>query len=140
MRNRKWVFISAIGLLAVLVGQGIYADFRSGKDNPAVESVKQSAPAVNYSNTGSPLAQNQAVNSGQSPDLADGDGKAEVAYNCGLCHGLSYITMRQPISVQAWEHEVNMMRGFYGLSISDGTAEKIIKYLGTHYTPESLKR
>jgi hypothetical protein len=80
------------------------------------------------------------VSSGQSPELADGDGKNEVAYNCGLCHGLSYITMRPPMSAQAWEHEVNMMRGFYGLSVSDGTAQKIIQYLGSHYTPETLKR
>jgi len=141
MRNRKWVFIGAIGLLAVLVGQGIYADFRSGNDAPAdAQSIPQSRPAATYSSAGSALAQNQGVTAGQSPDLADGDGKDEVAYNCGLCHSLSYITMRPPISAEGWAREVNMMRGFYGMSISDGTAQKIIQYLGSHYTPETIKR
>jgi hypothetical protein len=141
MRNRKWVFIGAIGLLAVLVGQGIYADFRSSNNNPPQsQSIPQSRPAATYSSAGSAPAQNQALNSGPSLALVEGDGKDEVAYNCGLCHALSYITARPPISAQAWEHEVNMMRGFYGLSVSDSTAQKIIQYLGTHYTPETMKR
>jgi hypothetical protein len=137
MGKRKWVFLSAVGLLAVLVGQGIYADFKAGNNNsgsapPIHQAVPAAAPAGATYNVG--------PNPGQSPDLAEGDGKDEVAYNCGMCHGLSYITMRPPISAQAWEHEVNMMRGFYGLSISDGTAQKIVQYLGSHYTPETLKR
>jgi hypothetical protein len=141
MRNRKWVFISAVGLVFALIGAGIYTDYRAGNDNPAdAQRIQSSRPAVTYSSAGSALAQKQGVNPGQSPDLAEGDGKEEVAYNCGLCHGLSYITMRPPISAQAWEHEVNMMRGFYGVSISDSTAKKIVQYLGSHYTPETLKR
>jgi hypothetical protein len=137
MRNRKWVLISAIGLLSVLIGQGIYADFRSGNNNsPAVETIQQSVPPATYTN-----ASNGAVqNPGQHIELAPGEGKDEVEYNCGLCHSLSYITMRPPISAQSWAREVNLMRGFYGASISDGTAQKIVQYLGSHYTPETVKR
>ena len=137
MGKRKWVFISAIGLLAVLVGQGIYADFTAGNDNAASTAPVQQAPPA------TPPARatyNVGPNQTYSPDLADGDGKEEVAYNCGLCHGLSYITMRPPISAESWAREVNMMRGFYGASISDSTAQKIVQYLGSHYTPETMKR
>jgi len=137
MGKRKWVFISAVGLLAVLVGQGIYADFNAGNDKPVNSEAIRQAPSAAVP---AGPTYNVGPNPAYSPDLADGDGKEEVAYNCGLCHGLSYITMRPPISSQAWEREVNMMRGFYGASISDSTAQKIIQYLGTHYTPETMKR
>ena len=137
MRNRKWVFISAIGLLTVLIGQGIYADFRSGNnDTPAPEAIHQAPPVATSSNA--------TFNAGQNPsqhiDLVPGDGRDEAEYNCGLCHSLSYITMRPPISAQSWAREVNLMRGFYGASISDGTAQRIVQYLGSHYTPETVKR
>jgi hypothetical protein len=133
VRNRKWVLISAIGLLSVLIGQGIYADFRSeNNDSRASEAIHQSIPAVTSSNA--------TFNAGQHIELAPGDGKEEVEYNCRLCHSLSYITMRPPITAQSWAREVNLMRGFYGASISDGTAQKIIQYLGSHYTPETVKR
>ncbi|HET6142222.1 MAG TPA: hypothetical protein VFE02_01850 [Candidatus Acidoferrales bacterium] len=137
MGKRKWVFISAVGLLAVLVGQGIYADFNAGSDKSASpQSVHQVPPTA----APAQAAYNVGPNPAYSPDLAEGDGKNEVAYNCGLCHALAYITTRPPMSAQAWEHEVNMMRGFYGLSVSDSTAQKMIQYLGTHYTPETMKR
>ena len=137
MRNRKWVLISAIGLLFILIGQGIYADFRSGNNNrPAPETIPQSLPAATSSNA----TFNGGQNPGQHIELVPGDGKDEVEYNCGLCHSLSYITMRPPLSAQSWAREVNLMRGFYGASISDGTAQKIVQYLGSHYTPETVKR
>jgi len=44
------------------------------------------------------------------------------------------------MSAQAWADEVNKMRKTFGASIPDDTAEKIIRYLGTHYTPETRKR
>jgi mono/diheme cytochrome c family protein len=142
MGNRKWVFISAIGVLAALVGQGIYADFKSGNDTAvSTQPARQAMPAAPSAVTApAGTTYNVGPNAAYSPDLADGDGREEVAYNCGLCHGLSYITMRPPISAEGWAREVNMMRGFYGASISDSTAQKIVRYLATHYTPETLKR
>jgi hypothetical protein len=137
LRNRKWVLISAIGLLSVLIGQGIYADFRSGNnDFPVPETIHQAPPVA----TSSSATFSGGQNPSQKIELAPGDGKDEVEYNCGLCHGLSYITMRPPISAQSWAREVNLMRGFYGASISDGTAQKIVQYLGSHYTPETVRR
>jgi len=137
MHKRKWVLISAIGLLALLLGQGIYADFRAGYYNPAgPETMHQILPAS--------ASTDSTYTAGQYPiyypELADGDGKAEVENNCELCHSPRYITMQPPMSAQAWAAEVNKMRNIYGASIPEATAQKIINYLGTHYTPETRKR
>jgi mono/diheme cytochrome c family protein len=74
------------------------------------------------------------------PELAAGEGKDEVENNCQLCHSPRYITMQPPLPAQAWADEVNKMRKTYGASIPDDAAQKIIQYLGTHYTPETRKR
>jgi hypothetical protein len=137
MSKRKWVFISAIGLLAMLLGQGIYADFRAGYYNPAgLETMHQTLPAS--------ASTDSTYDAGQYPiyypELAAGDGKEDVENNCELCHSPRYITMQPPMSAQAWAAEVSKMRNIYGASIPDATAQKIIKNLGTHYTPETRKR
>lgn len=143
MRNRKWVLLSAAGLLFILVGVGAYTDYQAGNNQPAVSDTIQqppsALPSVQAATSPNPSS-GAAQNPGPYVDLVPGDGKDEVQYNCGLCHSLSYITMRPPISAQNWEHEVNMMRGFYGASLSDSTARKIVQYLGSHYTPETVKR
>ena len=73
-------------------------------------------------------------------ELAEGEGRAETESLCSLCHSTRYITMQPPMSAQAWAAEVNKMRNIYGASIPEATAQKIINYLGTHYTPETRKR
>ena len=75
-----------------------------------------------------------------NPELATGDGKDDVENNCELCHSPRYITMQPVMPAEAWSDEVNKMRKTYGASIPDDTAQRIIQYLGTHYTPETRKR
>jgi hypothetical protein len=39
----------------------------------------------------------------------------------------------------AWDAEVHKMIKTYGASISEADAQKIIQYLGSHYSPETRK-
>jgi hypothetical protein len=69
-----------------------------------------------------------------------GDGKQEVEAYCDVCHSPRYITMQPPLPAGAWSDEVNKMRDTYGASVPEDAAQKIILYLGSHYTPETRKR
>ena len=136
MRIRKWYLVAVIALSA-LAARGLYADFRAGdytQGGPG--TIRQMLP--NASNT------DATYDAGQYPiyypELAAGDGKDDVENNCELCHSPRYITMQPVMSAQTWSDEVNKMRKTFGASIPDDTAQKIIRYLGTHYTPETRKR
>jgi mono/diheme cytochrome c family protein len=74
------------------------------------------------------------------PQLAPGEGKQEVEAYCNTCHSTRYITMQPPLPPATWEGEVNKMIKTFGQPIPDDAAAKIIKYLQTHYTPETRKR
>jgi mono/diheme cytochrome c family protein len=74
-----------------------------------------------------------------APDLAEGEGRAETQSFCGLCHSTRYITMQPPLPAATWAGEVNKMRKTLGAPIPDASAELIIKYLQSHYTPETRK-
>jgi hypothetical protein len=136
MRSRKWYFV-VVAALSMLAARILYADFRAGYYTPAgPETIRQSLPNV--------ASTDATYDAGQYPiyypELAAGEGKDDVENNCDLCHSPRYITMQPPLSAQAWSDEVNKMRRTYGASIPDDTAQKIIEYLGTHYTPETRKR
>jgi hypothetical protein len=75
-----------------------------------------------------------------TPELAEGDGRAETATFCNLCHSTRYITMQPPLPAATWEAEVTKMRKTLGAPIPDASAALIIKYLQTHYTPETRKQ
>jgi mono/diheme cytochrome c family protein len=72
-------------------------------------------------------------------ELAPGDGRAEVQISCATCHTPRYITMQPPMPAAAWDAEVHKMIKTYGASISEADAQKIIQYLGSHYSPETRK-
>jgi len=74
------------------------------------------------------------------PELEQGDGKQEVEAYCNTCHSTRYITMQPPLPAATWEAEVNKMIKTFGQPIPDDAAAIIIKYLRTHYTPETRKR
>ena len=136
MRTRKWYFVAATALF-LLAARGLYADFRAGYYTPAgPETIHQTSPSAGSTDA--------TYDAGQYPiyypELAAGDGKDDVENNCELCHSPRYITMQPVMPAQAWSDEVNKMRKTYGASIPDDTAQKIIQYLGTHYTPETRKR
>jgi hypothetical protein len=135
MISRKYVFFLAA--LFVFAAGTLYADFRSGlytQTGPARiqrESVKPASTDASYDAGEYPL---------YYPELAPGDGKEAVETYCELCHSPRYITMQPPLPAQAWAAEVNKMRKTYGAAIPDDDAQRIIQYLGSHYTPETRKR
>lgn len=136
MHNRKW-YIAMVAALCILAGRAVYADFRAGIYTQAgPETMRQLLPA--------PTSQNSTYDAGEYPiyypELAPGDGKDDVENNCELCHSPRYITMQPVMPAQAWADEVNKMRKTFGANIPDDTAQRIIQYLGTHYTPETRKR
>jgi mono/diheme cytochrome c family protein len=135
MKNR----ISAISLLmcSLLVAAAVvYADLKKGYYRPAeLGSVRQAAPAPlspdsNYEVSAYPVPE---------ADLAAGDGVQEVRIYCGACHSPRYITMQPPLPAATWEAEVNKMNKTFGAAIPDESAQKIIRYLQAHYTPENRK-
>ena len=71
--------------------------------------------------------------------LADGAGRAETEISCSTCHSPRYITMQPPLPAAAWDSVVRKMIKTYGAQISDADAQKIIRYLEAHYTPETRK-
>lgn len=74
------------------------------------------------------------------PPLAEGEGSAETASFCGLCHSARYITMQPPLPAATWEAEVTKMRKTFGAPIPDASAALIVKYLQAHYTPDTRKQ
>jgi hypothetical protein len=136
MRIRKWYLVAVIALSA-LAARGLYADFRAGdytQGGPG--TIRQMLPNASNTDATYDLGQYPIY----YPELAAGDGKDDVENNCELCHSPRYITMQPVMSAQTWSDEVNKMRKTFGASIPDDTAQKIIQYLGTHYTPETRKR
>jgi hypothetical protein len=136
MRKRKWYFVAATALF-LLAARGLYADFRAGYYTPA-------GPETIHQTLSNMVSTDATYDAGQypiyDPELAAGDGKDDVENNCELCHSPRYITMQPVMPAEAWSDEVNKMRKTYGASIPDDTAQRIIQYLGTHYTPETRKR
>src|SRR5216683_2865425 len=135
MRNRKW-YVAAVAALSLLSARGLYADFRAGGYTPkGPETMHQMFPRA--------ASTDATYDAGQYPiyypELAAGDGKDDVENNCELCHSPRYITIQPVMPAQAWSDEVNKMRKTFGASIPDDTAQKIIQYLGSHYTPETRK-
>jgi hypothetical protein len=136
MRTRKSYFLAGAAL-SILAARALYADFRAGYYTPA-------GPETIHQMLANPASTDATYDAGQYPiyypELAAGDGKDDVENNCELCHSPRYITMQPALPAQAWSDEVNKMRKVYGASIPDDTAQKIIQYLATHYTPETRKR
>jgi hypothetical protein len=136
MHTRKWYLVAVIALSA-LAARGLYADFRAGDYTQAGPgTIRQMLPNATSTDA--------TYDAGQYPiyypELAAGDGRDDVENNCELCHSPRFITMQPVMPAQAWADEVNKMRKTFGASIPEDTAQKIIQYLGSHYTPETRKR
>jgi hypothetical protein len=74
-----------------------------------------------------------------TPPLADGDGKELVQAFCGMCHSTTYVTMQPPLAGATWEAVVTKMIGTFGAPIPEPSAQTILAYLKSHYTPETRK-
>ena len=75
----------------------------------------------------------------RTPPLADGEGRELVQSFCGICHSTTYITMQPPLPGATWERLVNKMIGTFGAPIAEPSAQAILAYLKSHYTPETRK-
>jgi hypothetical protein len=123
--------------LSALAARGLYADIRAGNYTPAgPETIRQTLPGAGSTDS--------VYDAGPYPiyypELPAGPGKEDVENNCELCHSPRLITMQPVLPAQAWADEVNKMRKTFGASIPDDTAERIVQYLASHYTPETRKR
>jgi hypothetical protein len=136
MRSRQFYF-GAVGALCLFAASGLYADFRAGDYNkPGSQLMPQLLPVDSPADS--------TYDAGEYPiyypELAPGDGRDDVENDCELCHSPRYITMQPAMPAQAWADEVNKMRKIFGANIPDDAAQRIIAYLGSHYTPETRKR
>ena len=92
--------VLAAGLLFAQVEKGNYAPATLGQlQQPAAttltdDSVYQVSPYPEY-----PL------------ELAEGEGRAQAAGFCGLCHSARYITMQPPLPAATWAAEVTKKIG-----------------------------
>lgn len=133
-RRRMVILLAAVCVIAV---GAIYADLQIGYYTPEnLGSVAQPAPPNlapdgNYAVAAYPLYKSE---------LAPGEGEQDAAAYCNTCHTPSYITMQPPLSAAAWEAEVNKMGKAFGAQFPTDVQQRIIKYLQTHYTPETRKR
>jgi hypothetical protein len=75
-----------------------------------------------------------------TPQLAPGEGRQDAEAYCSTCHTPSYITMQPPLPAATWEAEVTKMQKAFGMDIPADAQARILKYLETHYTPETRKR
>ncbi|MGO9588522.1 MAG: sulfide dehydrogenase [Candidatus Acidiferrales bacterium] len=123
------VIALAAGLLFAQVEKGNYAPATLGQ-------LQQPAPATL---TDDSVYQVSAYPQ-YAPELAEGEGRAETASFCNLCHSARYITMQPPLPAATWEAEVTKMRKTFGAPIPDASAALILKYLQAHYTPETRKQ
>ncbi|HTQ62347.1 MAG TPA: hypothetical protein VMI32_19125 [Candidatus Solibacter sp.] len=130
------VLVSVFCTVLMLAAAGVYAELQKGHYQPAAlgqsqqAGLSESLPDSQYGGNAYPL---------YPPELAAGEGKAEVEGYCSVCHSTRYITMQPPLPAAAWEAEVTKMKKALGATIPDEATAKIIGYLQTHYTPETRK-
>ncbi len=139
MRLVKRCFALLLGgsLTIVLVAGLLFAQVEKGSYAPApLGQLQRPAPAAL---TDDSVYQVSAY-AQYSVELAEGEGRAETASFCSLCHSTRYIMMQPPLPAATWEAEVTKMRKTFGAPIPDASAALIIKYLQTHYTPETRQQ
>lgn len=133
---RGFGFWMALAVTMAAAGSIAFAQQNRGFYNPRnLGSSEQSAQ---------PHLHDGAVYSAESfplfpPDLAPGEGRQEVSSYCSTCHSTRYITMQPPLPADTWTTEVNKMINTFGLELPEDAKPIVLKYLQTHYTPETRK-
>lgn len=124
--------------LAALAGGALCAQvISSGSYAPSsAAGIRQAVPAA--ASTDSVYAVGPYATYAQA--LEPGDGQAEVQAYCSTCHTPNYITMQPPLPAATWATEVEKMKKTFGAQINAGAEQKIIRYLQTHYTPNTRKQ
>jgi len=137
MRRSTISFITFLGGITALAGGLVYAQYEAGyysQRNPG--AIVQPAPpafadGATYSTAAYPL---------YPPELAPGEGREVTESYCSTCHSTRYITMQPPLPPETWVAEVNKMVKVMGQPIPEEAQPVIIKYLQTHYTPDTRAR
>src|SRR5271156_818075 len=136
MRSTTIWFIAILVGITALAGGLVYAQYDAGyysQKNPGA-IMQPARPALtdgaSYSAAAYPL---------YAPDLAPGEGREATESYCSTCHSTRYITMQPPLPAETWAAEVNKMVKVMGQPIPEEAQPVIIKYLQTHYTPETRK-
>ncbi len=136
-RGRLLIFLMALGVVSAVVAGAIYADLEIGYYSPEnLGSVAQPAPVRNRADAAYTISSFPLY----TPELVPGPGRQDVEAYCNTCHTPSYITMQPPLPAATWEAEVNKMGKVYGAQIPAESQASILKYLDSHYTPETRKR
>ncbi len=136
MRRHRSVLILAVAIALVAVG-AICADLQLGYyTSQNLGSVAQPVPAKQqpdaaYKISALPL---------YKAELAPGEGRQDVEAYCNTCHSPSYIPMQPPLPAATWAAEVTKMGKAFGAQIPAESQASILKYLESHYTPETRKR
>ena len=135
MNNRLAAVLPPIMGLVVAAGV-VYAQVSKGNYRPAeLGSIEQAAPELSTDS-------NYQVSAYPVPvlELAAGEGRQEVLTYCNTCHSPRYISMQPPLPEATWEAEVIKMNKTFGAAIPEDATRKILRYLETHYTPDTRKR
>jgi hypothetical protein len=136
MRRKTIWFIGILAVLAAAAGSLVYAQFDAGyygQRNPGAimqPAAPKETDGATYGVAAYPL---------YTLELAPGPGREDVQSYCSTCHSTRYITMQPPLPPETWTAEVNKMVKVMGQPIPDEVQPVIIKYLQTHYTPETRK-
>lgn len=135
-KKRRNFLALLIGVCVLAVG-AIYADLQIGYYTSSnLGRIAQPAPPSLQTNG----VYNVAAYPLYSPQLVPGVGRQDAAAYCNTCHTPSYITMQPPLPAATWKAEVDKMGKAFGAQIPTDAQARIIKYLETHYTPETRKR
>lgn len=125
---------AAIALIAV---SAIYADLQIGYYTPEnLGAITQTAPVTNRTNDVYKIAAFPLFKT----TLVPGTGRQDVEAYCNTCHTPSYVTMQPPLPAATWKAVVDKMGKAFGAQIPPESQASILKYLDSHYTPETRKR
>lgn len=135
--KRRNVSLAALACAVIFAAGIVYGDLQIGYYAPAT-----------LGQLGQPAAMAQRPDDVYSvgaypmykPELAPGAGQQDAEAYCSTCHTPSYITMQAPLPAATWDAEVAKMQKAYGMDIPADAQARIVKYLETHYTPETRKR
>lgn len=137
LRGRLSIFLVALGVVLIVAAGAIYADLEIGYYTPeSLGSITQPAPVKNHPDAAYTISSFPLY----TPELAPGPGRQDVEAYCNTCHTPSYISMQPPLPATTWEAEVSKMGKVYGAQIPAESQASILKYLDSHYTPETRKR
>jgi mono/diheme cytochrome c family protein len=132
-KNRCAVWFSLIAICLLAAG-AVYADLVIGKYSATnLGRLYQPAPPSLWPD-GAYRVQAFPL---YLPELTPGEGRQFVVSYCNVCHSPNYVVMQPPLPAAAWEAEVHKMVNAFGANIPANVQNQIIRYLQTHYTPET---